>query len=189
MILHEQILFFAVVESQDLAFVAAYFNCIDSSFAVESYEGIESFTDFKQAYLMKTGLLQSLQNMVKCVDQVARSVSVPIRVGRLEGMANVLMTRHIVAGHPLGGKVRGQSWQHFQDRASVDNPKLIKVMSFNSKKPEEWTGKTIQVVDLIDLTHQGINQVLSNVKEDLEKNPKLAIVERPTGVLWRACQV
>lgn len=47
--------------------------------------------------------------MTKAVNQVANSVSVQIKVERLAGLANVLLTRHMVAGHPLGGKMQNQT--------------------------------------------------------------------------------
>ncbi len=136
-------------DAKDVQFVAAHFVLIDSQFAIESYTTMNEFADYKQAYLAKFGLLQALQNQLKAVEELATAIGEHVRMDRLPGVASVLVTRHIVAGHPLGGKVDGTKWQHFHDRGTVHDPAVIRVMSFEVTDPKNWTGQTILVAELL----------------------------------------
>ena len=133
----------------DLQFVAAHFTLIDSQYAIDSYTEVKEFRDFREAYLMKIGLLQALHNQIKSVEEIGLSVNQPKKLDRLEGVASILVTRHIVAGHPLRSNVNGTVWRHFHDRGSVHDPTVIRVMSFQASEPENWTGRTVIVADLL----------------------------------------
>ena len=136
-------------DPDDLQFVAAHFTLIDSQYAIDSYTEVTAFRDYREAYLMKFGLLQALQNQLKSVEEVADAVGRPRRIDRLDGVAMILVTRHIVAGHPLRSNVDGTVWRHFHDRGSVHDPTMIRVMSFAADDPAEWTGRTVMVADLL----------------------------------------
>jgi hypothetical protein len=78
----------ALLEEGDpahLQFVVAHMTLIDSQYAIESYAGLGAFRDFREAYLMKFGLLQALHNQIKSVvwaltdSRVSRSAKVAVK--------------------------------------------------------------------------------------------------------------
>jgi hypothetical protein len=77
----------------DLQFVAAHFTLIDSQYAIDSYSELKEFRDFREAYLMKFGLLQALHNQIKSVEEIAMSVNQPKKLDRLDGVASILVPR------------------------------------------------------------------------------------------------
>jgi hypothetical protein len=147
----------------DLQFVASHFTLIDSQYAIDSYSELKQFRDFREAYLMKFGLLQALHNQLKSVEEIASSVNRPRKLDRLDGVASILVTRHIVAGHPLRSNVDGTVWRHFHDRGSVHDPTVIRVMSFEAIHPENWTGRTVVVADLLRDQATAVESALSEV--------------------------
>jgi hypothetical protein len=131
----------------------------------------DEFRDYRQGYLMKFGLLQAFQNQLKALEEIGSVVAIPVRADRL-GAADVLATRHIVAGHPLGGRVEGRSWQHFHDRQTVLEPTVIRVMSFESSKPRNWMGQTIAVGDLVTSVTHVIRKGLTHIRDTLVRDAR-----------------
>ncbi len=151
----------------DLQFVAAHFVLVDSQYAIDSYSPLHEFRDFREGYLMKFGLLQALHNQLKSVEEIARSVGKPKKLDRLEGVASILVTRHMVAGHPLRSNVDGTIWRHFHDRGSVHDPAMIRIMSFEAGQPAHWTGRTVVVSDLLIDQAKAVEIALSGVLDEL----------------------
>ena len=62
----------------------------------------------------------------------------------MPGGKAVKIVRNIVAGHPLGGNMQGESWHHFHDRSTAHDKAVIRVMSFSRADPDRWTGQTLE---------------------------------------------
>jgi hypothetical protein len=121
----------------------------DSVSAIEGYRIRGRFHSVDQAYLTKYGLLQAMQLAFDSVQAVAGAFGLKLRPDRLAGGKAVLITRNLVAGHPVGGTYRSLPHQHFHDRASAQDPAVIRLMSFQSNSPKEWNGQTLLTIELI----------------------------------------
>jgi hypothetical protein len=84
------------------------------------------------------------------VEGLARSIGTRWKVGPDSDVVQALLTRNVVAGHPIGSRVRRVKYHHFHDRISLLDPGLIRFMSFNTEKPEEWTGGTSSVSTILE---------------------------------------
>jgi hypothetical protein len=135
----------------------------DSVSAIEGYGAIEAFDFTDHAYLAKYGLLQAMQLAFDSVQAVAGALGMKLRPDRLPGGKVVMVTRNLVAGHPVGGTYQGSAYQHFHDRGSVQDPDVIRVMSFQQDEPEEWTGQTQLTADLIANTYAVVTASLNRV--------------------------
>ena len=121
----------------------------DAVSAIEAYFRLPGFAFVDEAYLAKYGLLQALQLGFDATEAVARMLGNRVRADKMPGGKAVLVTRNIVAGHPIGGTLDGESWHHFHDRGSAHDKQLMRVMSFSRRDPERWTGQTVSTDDLI----------------------------------------
>ncbi len=136
--------------------VAALMAVEDAVAAIEGYASLPPFAFVDEAYLSKYGLLQALQVGFDAAEHVARVLRVKLRADRMAGGKTVLVARNIVAGHPIGGSMAGQSWLHCHDRASAHDNSVIRVMSFSRKDPSKWTGQTLRTEELI---HDGLDVI------------------------------
>jgi hypothetical protein len=121
----------------------------DATMAVMGYEASPPFLHVDEACLAKNGLVQGLQAGFDAAEVVSRSVGMRIRADKVPGGNAALVSRNIVAGHPVGGTMEGQTWHHFHDRQTAHDKAVIQVMSFSRRKPEQWTGQTVKTDDLI----------------------------------------
>jgi len=87
---------------------------------------------------------------------------------RLPGGKAVLISRNLVAGHPVGGTYRGLPRQHFHDRASAHHPAVIRVMSFQRDNPKEWSGQTLVTTELITIAYSVVTEALERIRDHLQ---------------------
>jgi hypothetical protein len=139
--------------------LAALMVVEDAVGAIEGYAAAAPFNFVDEAYLAKYGLLQALQVGFDGAESVAKVLGVRLRADRKGGKA-VIVARNIVAGHPIGGNMAGKSWHHFQDRATVHDKAIIRVMSFSRSDPEHWTGQTLRTDELIKDGLHAITHIL-----------------------------
>ncbi len=139
----------------------------DSVSAIEGYRAARRFASAGEAYLAKYGLLQAMQLAFDSMQAVAGALGVRLRPDRLPGGKVVLVTRNLVAGHPVGGTYRGSPHQHFHDRASAHDPAVIKVMSFQRDDPKEWSGQTLLTADLIANAYTVVTEGLERTCDHL----------------------
>jgi hypothetical protein len=139
----------------------------DSVSAIEGYRAARRFRSVDEAYLTKYGLLQAMQLAFDSVQAVAGAFGLKLRPDRLPGGKAVLVTRNLVAGHPVGGTYRGLPHQHFHDRASVHDPAVIRVMSFQRDNPKEWSGKTLLTTELITSVYSVVTEALQRIRDHL----------------------
>jgi hypothetical protein len=118
-----------------------------------------------EAYLAKYGLLQALQVAFDGAESAAKVLGVRLRADRKGGKA-AIVARNIVAGHPIGRNMDGESWHHFHDRATAHHKAIIRVMSFSRSDPERWTGQTLRTDELIKDGLHAINQILRDALND-----------------------
>jgi hypothetical protein len=146
--------------------LAALMVVEDATMAVEGYAAAPPFLHADDAYLAKYGLLQAFQAGLDAAEVVGRCVGLRFDAWRAGGKP-ALEARNIVAGHPVGGTMSGESWHHFHDRASAHDKVVIRVMSFSRSEPGRWTGQTILTQELMetglrvmaDLLHQCAQKV------------------------------
>jgi hypothetical protein len=139
--------------------MAALMVVEDAIGAIEGYANAAPFNFVDEAYLAKYGLLQALQVAFDGAESVAKVLGVRLRADRKGGKAP-LIARNIVAGHPIGGNMDGESWHHFHDRATAHDKSIIRVMSFSRSDPEHWTGQTLRTEELIKDGLRAIKQIL-----------------------------
>jgi hypothetical protein len=130
--------------------VAALMVIEDATSAIEGYRALESFEHVDDAYLAKFGLLQALQLGFDAAQKACEAVGVTARADATVEGKSVKVTRHIVAGHPVGGTMRGKNWLHFHDRSSAHDKEAIRVMSFLDSDPSIWTAQSQSAQELID---------------------------------------
>lgn len=152
--------------------VAALMAVEDAVSATEGYAALPPFAFVDEAYLSKYGLLQALQVGFDAAEDVARVLGVKIRADKMTGGKTVLMARNIVAGHPIGGTMAGESWLHFHDRGSAPDNAVIRVMSFSRKDPADWTGQTLITADLMRDGLGVIHEVLNRATTAFEERTK-----------------
>lgn len=140
----------------------------DSVSAIEGYRAVGRFRSVDQAYLTKYGLLQAMQLAFDSVQAVAGAFGLKLRPDRLPGGKAVLVTRNLVAGHPVGGTYRSLPRQHFHDRASAHDPAVIKVMSFQSDSPKEWSGQALLTIELIANAYSVVTEALERTRDHLQ---------------------
>lgn len=121
----------------------------DAANAIAGYAALPPFGHVDEAYLAKYGLLQALQVGFDGAEAVAQCLGYRIRADSVAGGKAVKIARNIVAGHPIGGTMAGESWHHFHDRASAHENAVIRVMSFSRTDPERWTGQTLPTDELV----------------------------------------
>jgi hypothetical protein len=139
--------------------MAALMVVEDAIGAIEGYAEAAPFNFVDEAYLAKYGLLQALQVAFDGAESAAKVLGVRLRADRKGGKAAVV-ARNIVAGHPIGGNMDGESWHHFHDRATAHDKSIIRVMSFKRSDPEHWTGQTLRTEELVTDGLHAIKQVL-----------------------------
>ena len=139
--------------------VAALMVVEDAIGAIEGYADAAPFNFVDEAYLAKYGLLQALQVAFDGAESAAKVLGVRLRADRKGGKA-AIVARNIVAGHPIGGNMEGESWHHFHDRATAHDKTIIRVMSFSRSDPERWTGQTLRTEELIKDGLHAIKQIL-----------------------------
>lgn len=144
----------------------------DSVSAIEGYQTVRRFRSVDQAYLTKYGLLQAMQLAFDSVQAVAGAFGLKLKPDRLPGGKTggktVLVTRNLMAGHPAGGTYRRLPHQHFHDRASAHDPAVIKVMSFQSDNPKEWSGQTLLTKGLITSAYSVITEALERTRDQVQ---------------------
>lgn len=128
--------------------LAALMVVQDATTAIEGYAAAPPFLHVDEAYLAKYGLLQALQAGLDAVEAIGACAGLTLNAWRAGGEA-ALEARNIVAGHPIGGTMRGESWHHFNDRATAHDKAVIRVMSFSRREPDRWTGQTISTEELM----------------------------------------
>jgi hypothetical protein len=80
----------------------------DAIGAIEGYADAAPFNFVDEAYLAKYGLLQALQVAFDGAESAAKVLGVRLRADRKGGKA-AIVARNIVAGHPIGGNMDGES--------------------------------------------------------------------------------
>ena len=130
--------------------LAALMVIEDATCAVEGYRALPRFRHVDEAYLAKYGLLQALQIGFDAAERVGKVLGTRLRADAVAGGKEVKITRTVVAGHPLGGSMQGQAWEHFHDRGSAHDKSVMKIMSFASADSEDWTGQTQLTDQLMD---------------------------------------
>jgi hypothetical protein len=143
----------------------------DAVNAIEGYACLAPFPHADEAYLAKYGLLQALQVGFDGVEAVARCLGARVRADSISGGKAVKIARNIVAGHPVGGTMAGESWHHFHDRSTAHDKAVIRVMSFSRSEPERWTGQTLPTDELVTDGLRVIAEVLNRARvEYTERN-------------------
>jgi hypothetical protein len=137
-------------ENQRNQLLSALMVVEDATCAIEGYRSLPQFGHVDEAYLAKYGLMQALQLGFDAAVSVGRVLGTEQRADTTREGKSIKITRTVVAGHPLGGNMQGQSWQHYHDRASAHDKSVIKIMSFASRDATEWTGLTQSTVKLMD---------------------------------------
>jgi hypothetical protein len=149
--------------------VAALMTVEDAVSAIEGYLAFPPFAFVDEAYLAKYGLLQALQVGFDAAECVARVLGEKLRADKMPGGKVVLVTRNIVAGHPIGGNMAGEAWLHFHDRATAHDKDVIRVMSFSRRDPEKWTGQSITTADLVRDGLAVISELLSRALDSFTR--------------------
>jgi hypothetical protein len=98
----------------------------------------------------------------------------------MPGGKTVLVARNIVAGHPIGGNMDGQSWLHFHDRSSAHDKAVVRVMSFSRKGPTEWTGQTLLTADLMRDALGVIGELLTRALAAFDERISLGSQDQPS---------
>jgi hypothetical protein len=80
----------------------------DAIGAIEGYADAAPFNFVDEAYLAKYGLRQALQVAFDGAESAAKVLGVRLRADRKGGKA-AIVARNIVAGHPIGGNMDGES--------------------------------------------------------------------------------
>ena len=137
----------------------------DATCAVEGYRAHGCFDLVDEAYLAKFGLLQALQLGFDAAQRVCRELGVNSRADASKEGKSVKITRHIVAGHPLGGTMLGQSWHHFHDRSSAQDNEFIRIMSFLDDGT--WSGQSQSTGELIKNGLEVIRDLLQQARDRL----------------------
>jgi hypothetical protein len=140
----------------------------DSVSAIEGYQRVRRFRSADEAYLAKYGLLQAMQLAFDAAQAVAGAFGQQLKPDRLTGGKMVLVTRNLVAGHPVGDTYHRLPHQHFHDRASTHDPAVIKVMSFQSRNPTEWSGQTLLTTELITSAYSVVTGALERTRDHLQ---------------------
>ena len=117
------------------------------------------------------GLLQALQVAFDGAESVAKVLGVRLRSDCKGGKA-VIVTRNIVAGHPIGGNMNGKSWHHCHDRATAHDKAIIRVMSFSRSDPGRWTGQTLRTEELIKDGLHTIKRILRDALNSFATTPE-----------------
>jgi len=146
--------------------MAALMVVEDAVSAIEGYAAMAPFAHVDEAYLAKYGLLQAVQVGFDGAEDVARVLGVRLRADGISGGRAVKIARNIVAGHPIGGNMQGESWHHFHDRATAHDKTVIRVMSFSRADPERWTGQTLQTEVLVTDAITVIAELLRRALDD-----------------------
>lgn len=148
------------LDSHPNELMAALMVLEDAVNAIEGYSALPPFDHVDEAYLAKYGLLQAMQVGFDGAEAVARCLGARVRADAMDGGKAVKVARNIVAGHPIGGTMAGESWHHFHHRGSAHDKSMIRVMSFSRTDPENWTGQTLLTDELISDSMAVISQVL-----------------------------
>lgn len=141
----------------------------DAVQAIGAYEALSRFTTAGDAYLSKFGLLQALQLGFDAAEEVGRTLGVRLRADREPGGKTVLVTRNLVAGHPIGGTLNGHRWNHFHDRQTAQSKEVIRVMSFHAADNDIWTAQTVVVAQLIS---DGLGVIAGLLNRAVDSGPK-----------------
>jgi hypothetical protein len=92
-----------------------------------------------------------------------------LRADRVAGGKVIKITRTPVATHPLGGSYQGRRpWEHFHDRGTAHEKSVLKVMSFDSHDPTNWTGQTHETIRLMNDALAVIRKLLSQILQRLD---------------------
>lgn len=140
----------------------------DAAMAIEGYSASPPFLHNDEAYLAKYGLLQALQVGLDAAETVGRCAGQRFDAWKAGGKT-AIEARTIVAGHPVGGTMRGEKWLHFHDRGSSHEKAVIRVMSFSRDDPEKMTGQTILTDDLMMTGLTVMADLLRKSAENLTK--------------------
>jgi hypothetical protein len=162
--------------------VAALMVVEDATSALESYRAVTSFDHVDDAYLAKFALLQALQLGFDAAQNTCAAVGIKARADATAEGKSIKITRHIVAGHPLGGTMGGKNWLHFHDRSSAHDKDTIRVMSFLDSDPSTWTGQSQSARELID---NGLQVLLGLLQQARSSFPELIPAGAP-GLLFPA---
>ncbi len=146
--------------------MAALMVVEDAVSAIEGYAAVAPFAHVDEAYLAKHGLLQAVQIGFDGAQDVARALGVRLRADGTPGGKAVKIARNIIAGHPIGGNMQGESWHHFHDRSTAHDKAVIRVMSFSRADPERWTGQTLDTEALVTDAINVINELLRRALDD-----------------------
>ncbi|HXJ82818.1 MAG TPA: hypothetical protein VMS64_29540 [Candidatus Methylomirabilis sp.] len=146
--------------------MAALMAVEDAVSAIEGYAALRPFLHVDEAYLAKYGLLQAVQVGFDGAEGVARTLGLTLRADAMPGGKAVKIARNIIAGHPLGGNMQGESWHHFHDRATAHDKAVIRVMSFSRPDPERWTGQTLATEGLVTDAVGAIAELLRRALDD-----------------------
>jgi hypothetical protein len=121
----------------------------DTQRAIDSYSSIDAFNGVGDAYLRKHGLLQAVLLQLDAVEGLARSIGARWKAGNDRNLVQALLTRNVVAGHPIGSRVKQVKYHHFHDRISLLDPGVIRFMSFSTDDPKDWTGGMTSVSTIL----------------------------------------
>jgi hypothetical protein len=155
-------------EPDRVRLLAALMVVEDATCAVEGYRALPAFAYVDEAYLAKYGLLQALQLGFDATQAVGELLGLRLRADRVAGGKVVKITRTLVAGHPLGGSYQGRAWEHFHDRGTAHEKSVLKIMSFDSHDPTNWTGQTHETNRLMNDGLAVICELLSQVLQRLD---------------------
>jgi hypothetical protein len=161
-----------ISEPDRVRLLAALMVVEDATCAIEGYRALPAFAYMDEAYLAKYGLLQALQLGFDAAQAVGEVVGLQLRADRVAGGKVVKITRTLVAGHPLGGSYQGRAWEHFHDRGSAHEKSVLKIMSFDSEDPTNWTGQTQQTFRLMNDGLAVIRELLSRILNNLSEKAK-----------------
>jgi len=149
--------------------MAALMVVEDAGSAIEGYASLAPFVHVDEAYLAKYGLLQAVQIGFDGAEDVGRALGVRLRADGIPGGKSVKIARNIVAGHPIGGNMQGESWHHFHDRSTAHDKAVIRVMSFSRDDPERWTGQALETEALVTDAITVIAELLCRTLDDYRK--------------------
>lgn len=138
-----------IIDGHPNELMAALMVVEDAVSAIEGYAAFPPFAHADEAYLAKYGLLQAVQLGFDGAEAIARLLGAKLRADSVPGGKAAKIARNIVAGHPIGGNMAGESWHHFHDRSTAHDNAVIRVMSFSRADAERWSGQTLATNELV----------------------------------------
>jgi hypothetical protein len=106
--------------------MAALMVIEDAVSAIKGYAATAPFATRRRRLPREVRTLQAVQLGFDGAEAVARLLGTRVRADSLSGGKATKVARNIVAGHPIGGNMTGESWHHFHDRSMAHDKGVIR---------------------------------------------------------------